>query len=67
MNKDEIRKLLECERCRRLIHACYILTLTNHLLIDHKMSTKEAGVRTLGIYKILGERKYRHHVIQEAV
>ena len=67
MNKDEIRKLLECERCRRLIHACYILTLTNHLLIDHKMSTKEAGVRTLGIYKILGERKRHHQIVKEVV
>ena len=67
MNKDEIRKLLECERCRRLTHACYILTLTNHLLIDHKMSTKEAGARTLGIYKILGERKRHHQTVKEVV
>jgi hypothetical protein len=67
MSKDEIRKLLECEECKKLIHACYILTLTNHLLLDHKMTMKEAGVRTTGIYKILGQRKQHYKSLQEAV
>jgi hypothetical protein len=67
MTKDEIRRLLECAECRQLVRMCYILTLMNHLLRDHGMTSKEAIAKTMSVYKILGERKHRHHVIQEAV
>ena len=67
MTKDEIRRLLECAECRQLVHMCYILTLMNHLLRDHGMTSKEAIAKTMSVYKILGERKYRRHAVQEAV